>query len=455
MLLPSRNDPEDLLLRLSPILLSMLVLAGCSGGKPATNDARPNILLISIDALRADHLSYDGYTRPTTPFLDELAAEGTRFSHAFVNTHGTPPSHTTMLSSLYQEGHRVGFGAGTAEGRDDHIPPEVELVQEILQRAGWHTIAVTGGGYMADVFGFDRGFDVFNGGLPAIEDGSRRLLSLLDKRPRKPVFALLHTYEVHSPYEPPEAYAALWDTYSSDVPPTNEALKPIQKIAGDVLDDEDFCHLEALYDGGIRYTDDVLRDLFGKLTESGFLDNSLVIITADHGEEFGDHGGVLHGSSLFEELLRVPLIVFGSGVPRATVDPRLVSLVDLAPTILAAAGLPVPEQMEGRNLFDGAAAPPEHEQRVFAQYADILYAVRTPRWKLVQSRNGYCRLYDLKTDPRELRNVKKRHQDIAEQLRAELEQWKQDRVRVAAERGERPQLSPEKIEELRALGYTE
>lgn len=127
-------------------VLSILVLAASCAG-PTIGADPPNILLISIDALRADHLSCYGYDRHTSPVLDGLAAQGTRFSKAFVNTHGTPPSHTTLLSSLYQESHRVGIETDLLTGRG--VPVAVAMVQEIFAEAGWHTIAVTGGGYMS------------------------------------------------------------------------------------------------------------------------------------------------------------------------------------------------------------------------------------------------------------------------------------------------------------------
>jgi len=445
----------DVLRGISVAVFSILLIAGCSDSR-LEEQPRPNILLISIDALRADHLSCYGYERPTTPFLDELAVSGTRFSSAFVNTHGTPPSHTTMLSSLYQESHRVGFGAGTPEGRNDRVPADVEMVQEILQRAGWQTLAVTGGGYMAAIFGFDRGFDVFQGGAPAIEDGTRMLLSQLENLPPKPVFAMLHTYQVHSPYQPPEAYAALWDTYESDLVPTNEHLKPIQRTAGEILTDDDFRHLEALYDGEIRFTDDVLRGFFAQLEDMGFLDNCLVIITSDHGEEFGDHGGLLHSASLYDELLRVPLIISGTGALAANEETRLVSLIDLAPTILAAAGLPIPEIMEGSDLLDGSQPPSLERQRIFAQYTDLLYGIRTPRWKLIQApKNGHIQLFDLEADPRELRNVATRRATVTEGLLGELEAWKKASADRVSRMSTQPELTPEKIEELQALGYTQ
>jgi arylsulfatase A-like enzyme len=433
-----------------------LFVVACA--KSPINDVPPNILLISIDALRADHLSSYGYDRLTSPGLDALAARGTRFSHAFANTHGTPPSHTTLLSSLYQETHRVGFGNRATTGGDHAIPDEVELVQEILQRSGWRTVAVTGGGYMSAEFGYARGFDFFSDRARGVQEGARTLLEALIESGKndRPVFALLHTYQVHSPYAPPEGFDRLFGEYAGNIEPTNEALIAVQGEADRKLERTDFDYLESLYDGEIRYTDGVLDQLFSDLGEAGFLENTVVIVTSDHGEEFGDHGGLLHGGKLFDELLRVPLIVSGVGIALGVVDPALVSFVDIAPTILSIAGLPVPDSMEGRNLFDRSRSTGWAEQKVFAQYGDQLYCVRTPRWKLIhRPRNDGVQLYDLQRDPGERRNIRKRHPELTLRLLGEIETWRSTRPQLDFAPRLTEELSIEKIEELRALGYVD
>lgn len=433
--------------------MAFLSTVGCAA--PESQEVSPpHLLLISLDALRGDHLSSYGYDRHTTPFLDDLAARGTRFSHASVNTHGTPSSHTTMLSSLYQETHRVWANPASGSRRAPSIPTEVELLQEILGREGWTTAAVTGGGWMSASYGFSRGFDFFSDEGRTADQGADLFVETLGEAltTGDPVFAFFHTYQVHSPYLPPDGYGALFGEYSGSIEPTSEALRPFATTARNHLERDDFDFLVSQYDGEIRFLDDSLRELFGRLEEMRFLDNAVVLITADHGEEFGDHGGLLHRGSLFEELVRVPFIVWGRGVPAGVVDPTLVSAVDIVPTLLAAAGKIPPLIMEGRNVLEDQDVP-WADQRIFAQYRNAIYSVRTPRFKLIEGAGGRRMLFDLERDPRERRNIVAEQPDLTAGLAAELEAWRLARPNLAESASSRTELDPATEEQLKILGY--
>jgi len=418
---------------------------------PAT---KPNILLISLDALRADHLSSQGYHRRTTPFLDTLAAQGTRFSHATVNTHGTPPSHTTMFSSLYQETHRVGMEALSHDDKAPLIPTEIELLPEILQHDGWTTVGVTGGAWMSAAYGFSRGFDHFSDQTEDASEGAALLAETIttELASGRPVFAFFHTYEIHSPYQPPEAYADLFGEFTSSIRPTWPSLRRFNQQPKKRLDQADLDFLVSQYDGEIRYVDDCIRELFTRLTEIGFLDNAVVLITADHGEEFLDHGGLLHRSTLYEELVRVPLILWGTSVPAGVVDPALASTVDIAPTLLAAAGIEPPKAMEGRNVL-AADSTPWGDQRVFAQYGTRNYSIRTPRYKLIRGPGGKLELFDLERDPQERRNLARDLASLAAELDDELESWRRGRPRLTGDPAATTGIDPATEERLRTLGY--
>lgn len=200
------------------------------------------------------------------------------------------------------------------------------------------------------------------------------------------------------------------------------------------------------------FLDDSLRELFGRLDEIGFLDNAVVLITADHGEEFGDHGGLLHRGSLFDELVRVPFIVWGRGVESGVVDPTLVSTIDIPPTLLAAAGIGPSPTMEGRDVL--APSPVAWaDQRVFAQYRDVLYSIRTPRFKLIRGPGRRLRLFDLENDSNERRNLARDRPELAVELDTELEFWRLARPRIGGDGASTTELDPATEERLRTLGY--
>lgn len=439
-----------------PILLVALVLGACGRDDGRRSGPAPNIILISIDTLRADRLGYHGYPRPTSPFLDRLAARSMVFEQAVVNTHGTTPSHASMLSGLYQQTHRVGFDTDDL-GLNLAIPPTVRLLPEMLGSAGYTTIGVTDGGNIGRRFGFDRGFDRHDdrgGGIRRVLRRSLRYLAELgeaeEEKDQRPVFLFVHTYEVHSPYDPPEEYAQMFldPESSSTFDATSENLTRFSNRA-DQLADDDLARISDLYDAGIRYADEQLEAFFEELETEGLLDGALVVITSDHGEEFGEHGGLLHRGLLYDELLRVPLIVHGPNVVPGS-SQEAASLVDLVPTILGYSGVAGPAHLEGVDLLD-----PEREPRAVAvsQYAAGLYSVRSAQWKLIASTlANQPELFNLVEDPEERYNVYAPDHPMAVELRRELRQW------LAMERpehgqGARSDLSAEERLKLEKLGY--
>jgi arylsulfatase A-like enzyme len=424
----------------------------------AAADRPPNIVLVSLDALRADGLSCYGNSRPASPFLDELAASGVRFANAQVSTHGTPTSHTTMLSGLYQETHRVSYTPPDAQPGASP-PPElisekVTLISQILKARGWRTLAVTDGGHVAGALGFSRGFDVYDDQGGGVKPGTERMLKLVAASHGQPLFLFFHTYQVHSPYMPPAPYRGMFGTFDSAFEPTNENLIPLAYSAKTVLKPADLALCRARYDEGLRYTDDVLRGFFAKLKEAGVLDNALVIVTSDHGEEFGEHGGLIHRDLLYEELLHVPLIAVGSGSVRLgppRVETALVGEVSIAPTILSLAGIAPPAGMEGPVVLPEVQGP--RDGPVFAQYGGRRFSVREGELKLIENLKPFkVELYDLTSDPRETRDLFAERGDDARRLYRALATWKSQRKPVTSDAVPAP-LDKEQLEKLRSLGY--
>jgi len=442
------------------LLLLFLAAAACGPGEgpeaePEADQEPPNILLISLDTLRADRVSGAGYHRETTPFLDALARRGTSFPEAFINTLGTTPSHTTMFSSLYQETHKVEYHHLEGQTAFDVIPGSVKLLAEVFKDAGYVTLGVHGGGRMSPRFGFDRGFDAYEA-KGTLKRQIRRLLALVEQ-PRedgRPIFALFHTYEVHAPYRPPQHHLEGFGPAPGRYEPSIENLQRFKRTARRELAPEDLARFVDAYDAGIRYTDEGMIELFARLRRSGFLDNCLVVITADHGEEFAEHGGLLHRVLLYEELIRVPLVLFGPDVPEGVVDRRMAMLVDIAPTILAYAGIEVPPEMEGIDLL--APAPPERvgpDAAIVAQAGNVRYTLRTRKWKLIRThRPDRIRLFDLENDPAERRNLKNKEPRVRDRMLETLEQWKRER-RVLPDERRKAEMTAEELQMLEALGY--
>ena len=268
-----------------------------------------------------------------------------------------------------------------------------------------------------------------------------------------PIFAFLHTYQIHSPYDPPVRYQSYFGKFDSPFVPSSENLIQVMKDGGPDISEADFKKIVAFYDGEIRFTDDQLCRFFEQLRATGFLEDCLVVVTSDHGEEFRDHGGFLHRGLLFDPFIHIPLIIQGNGVASGRIEDRLVSSIDIAPTILAHVGMARPRQMQGRNLL--ALPPAAPEEPVFAQFSRVRYALRTEKWNFIRTLTPPgVELYDLVADPWEQTDVSRERQGLLQLFNGILERWK-NRVEAiqSASPAAPPTLTPQEKERLEALGY--
>lgn len=289
-------------------------------------------IVISIDTLRADHLGLYGYGRPTSPFLDSLARRATVFEEAYAQFPSTLVSHMSMFTGLHPREHGV-FPPNSV------LPAEVETLPEAFRRHGFRTGGFTEGGFVSGRFGFRRGFDEFvardrNRNRP-LEQTFRRGVRFLEKiGPEDRFFLFLHTYAVHTPYDAPPRYLEpFWtgEPPAGAIPATGPALTRHNAIGG-VLEQPALDWLTALYDAGIRQTDEVLRGFFKDLERLGLAGQVTVVVTSDHGEELQDHGRLNH-TQLYREVLRVPLLIVHPDHRSAVRRAGVVQLVDLAPTL--------------------------------------------------------------------------------------------------------------------------
>ncbi len=355
--------------RLVPLALAAAVAAtSVSCGEGA--ERRPNIVLVSIDSLRPDHLGCYGYGRETSPELDRLAAEGVRFESAVSTSSWTLPAHAALFTGLYDSTHGL-FDNGL------RLAPEHRTLAEELQSAGYHTAGFFGGPYLHPTFGLGDGFDVYRSCMTTVpaelsEEDLRRESRAPEGRshdditgPRtadeverwtserpadRPYFLFLHLWDVHYDFIPPAPYDRMFDPGYAGALDGRDFMGRPEVHPG--MAPRDLEHLLALYDGEIRFTDDVLKRVLDSLRAKGMLENTLVIVTADHGEEFFEHGTKGHQKTLFDEVVKIPLVLHWAGtLEGGRVVSDQVRIVDVMPSVLAAAGVREKPTMAGRDIL--------------------------------------------------------------------------------------------------------
>lgn len=419
---------------------------------------RPNIVLVSIDTLRADHLGCFGYARDTSPHIDRLAREGVLFRQAIASSNWTLPSHASMLTGLHPARHRaVSFAFAP-------LRQDVDTLAELLWDVGYETGAFTGGGFVS--FGFDQGFDRYWMPAPgtakaeSITETLARSKQWMAVHPYVPFFLFLHTYAVHLPYAPPPPFNLLFDPDYGGPFRDSFSMKDNVRV-GKHPDAATRQRLIALYDGELRHFDTQLGELLNYVRNSGFGDRTCVAVTSDHGEEFNEHGEMFHRRArLYDELLRVPLIVwcparYAGG--QVIDDP--VSLVDVTPTILDIAGAPLPKDSDGRSLEPTLMGTPLSPRLTVSEVdgslearAGTVRAIRSAQHKLIESSlDGTRAVFDLASDPGETTNVAEREPQITTELAAQVAPLPSPAPAPAPD--EESRRDAVVIERLRALGY--
>jgi arylsulfatase A-like enzyme len=408
-------------------LFALILAAGCGRDLPAGDPARPDILVVSIDTLRADHLGAWGYPRPTSPFLDELAAGGTRFSNAWSPSPWTLPSHATMLSGLLPLHH------GAIES-DLTVPADVPWLPVAMRDAGYATSAIVATLFVGDRYGFNRGFDAFEDF--GIDDERANRKSTVDAEdvvkharrwaasqpPGKPLFLFLHFYDVHYEYDPPAPFNERFDrpSNSDDLTYRKYDWYKDHPVAPDQL-----AHQVAQYDEEIAYVDATLATLRDAWKAAGR--EAIWVVTADHGEEFGERGSWGHAHTLWPEQLHVPWIVAGPGVKAQVRDER-VGLEDLAPTVAGLAKLPwaATDGTDRGGVLRGepATGPVAARLADTSRFDTLLYRWHAPPYDLVVDlRTGERTLCDLTVDPGCTTDLAPSAPDTASALAAQLDTW--------------------------------
>lgn len=402
----------------------------------------PNVLLISLDTLRADRLSLYGNPRPTSPRIDAWARErGITFATTVAQAPWTLPSHVSMLTGLEALRHGVNYNSPA--------PASLEFVAERFRQAGYSTVAITGGGWMSPEYGFSQGFDRYaywprGDGEQELRSNMDRLLAWLTAHRDRRFFALFHTYEPHAPYEPRQPYFDRFydgplkdrvDAVEWRPPRPNSGVveRRVEFTWGSQADEpappegETLELVDALYDAGVAYTDAQIGRLLRRLQELELTDRTIVVVTSDHGEALGEHGRLQGHGYTYDHNLLVPLVISAPDLESAatTVEPQVRS-VDLAPTLLELAGLAPLPGIDGRSLVPvlrgerrtiGAPAwsyAPKGNWGVVLRVDDRLkYRLNDAPWPGLR---GTESLYRIDEDPGELHDVAERDPE-AERLR--------------------------------------
>ena len=431
-------------------MLFLLLAPGCA------RQQVDNVLLIVVDTLRADHLSFYGYTRPTSPELAQWASRGLVFEHALATSSWTLPTFGSVLTGLWPAQHAAGVRApeGGKKWRRAPLSPAARTLPELLQGEGFATAAIVNNAFLRPHFGVARGFDHYDyekgRRAAAVVDETRAWLNEMD---RQSFFLMVHFIDPHLPYEPPEDLLGRFGEVSAEAVQPRGRKRIVDQL--ETLNELDRSTLTARYDEEIAGLDRELGRLLRHLDESGLLARTLVVLTSDHGEELFDHGGFEHGHSMYQEVLRVPLVLWAPGLEAGRVATPI-SLVDLMPTLGEALGLPLPEDLAGSSRWQNLRAGKGWErQEILAQntlwgreHRALIY---WPYKLILDPRSGHKRLFDLSADPLEREDLAAEETAVV----AELERRLRDRLAGLETRPSETgvELTEEVAEELRALGY--
>ncbi len=451
---------------LSAIASIFIVANGCTIYHLANHKPNsPNVVILSIDTLRADHLGCYGYERNTSPTIDKLASEGVQFSNCYAQRGLTWPSLTSIMTAMYPKTHGVRRNQVPLDGKNITIA-------EILKNEGYKT-----GAFLANYyFSPNRGFDTKMGGEIGDLDYAitgQALGWLNGINPQEDNFFLwIHYKNPHLPYEPPEPFTNMFDsTYTGQYDGSRKSVNSIY-VNKTELEERDLDHIVALYDAEIRSTDSYIELILQKLKAMNVYDNTIIVFISDHGEELYERNYYFdHACSIYDGVLRIPLVIkYSDVIPAGKIMENQIESIDITPTILNILKVPLRDEFEGRSIF--GMILDDSSDVWFPSFADrsiVINSIRTPQWKYIYNPEDYhavCvtgaveddgegydveieELYNIQTDPSEQVNLAEQFPNIAKELRAEIINWLNTNKKVHKEYT----LSKEAEKRLRALGY--
>lgn len=427
-----------------PLRLCAFVLAGLALFSASCAESRPpqHVVLIIADTLRADSLSCYGNERIETPGIDRLAEAGTRFDSAISSSCWTLPSVASILTGTWPTVHK-------ALGRQallTPISPDVQSAPEILRDEGFRTIALVNAAFLDPLLGLDRGFeifdhvDVYNTRIRRADATVDAALLELERARDESTFLLIHLFDPHLNYDPPEGFTDGLDDPRFPAPPLSfRKIEPLwSRRRGRQPSAETIEWVRRVYEADIEFLDAQIARLTTGLQERGLFDDTTIIFTSDHGEEFWDHGDFEHGHSFYDELIRVPLIVKLPANAASTQTPVVATQVrtlDVFPTIFDVTQVSLPKSFVGESLYSLCTGGTEPDRISFSEgnlYAGDAVAWRTGPYKYVWDRHPQAPvrelLFDLNADPGERTNLasdpefRDKKEELARELRSFLEE---------------------------------
>ncbi|HVF59638.1 MAG TPA: sulfatase [Thermoanaerobaculia bacterium] len=451
------------------------------------------VILIQGDTLRKDHLDVYGYSRKTAPTLTRLAKEGALFHHAITQTSWTKAATPSILASLYPSTHGV-------HQIPDRLPASATTLAELYRQAGYATLSFSSVSFTGQLSNLHQGFEELHEsestagragprGAKTAREYVDRLLEWLDDHRDVPFFVYLHVFDPHAPYEPNRPYDTTWADPAGreeylrqqevikktvvDAFMANRGMATPEELVAAGIDPAAFIrYSKDWYDGSIRGMDREIARLVERLREVGLGERAVIAFFADHGEEFHDHGRMWHGQSVYGEMIRVPLILWGPGrVPKGVEVKEPVQLIDVMPTLAQWSGLPLPEAAQGQSLAPLLAGGGGWKRRpVIAEKqpmgatdypaASESYAIVDAEWKLIHNvlrppGAPEFELYDFYEDPLDQKNVAAAHPQVVERLAKALAGWRRQAqaARLKPDSELAKGLSKEQMEQLRSLGY--
>jgi arylsulfatase A-like enzyme len=463
----------------------------------SNNTAKPNVLLVVMDTVRADHLFPDGYPRETTPNLKKLAQDSTVYTQALAPSDMTLASHASLFTGMYPSWHGAHCQPPESSyGRE--LSKQTPTLAEILSAKGYWTAGVSANMYLRPAFGLQRGFQSFSIPRPLpllpsesywylLRTGMRRALGyvtdtsqfdrlycrsqdvnselfrVMRNHPAAPApfFVFLNYMDAHFPYIPPAPFDGMFSGSHRTIPTEEMDETSAKVVRGEPMTAGEYSYRVSQYDGGIAYVDSNIGQLVDWLKQRKLYDNTLIVVAADHGEAFGEKNLVLHANSVYQNLLHVPLLIKFPNSARTGVVRDPVSLIDVAPTILGALDYSAPANVQGRNLLQAAGAreifgesfpcPATHRPECGSDGC-MERAVFSWPYKLIVSSSGRRESYDLARDPGETKNLYGAQNLVAQGLSGDLSRWMKT---APSEARQQNKVDGDTVRRLKSLGYVQ